>query len=321
MLGLVVIAAIFLAWRPFSSGHVAGSSSCAGVSCVGAAVVQSLPAAPAPPVAAAVAPKPCPYCNQDPNRWQASSKVPPPQVSGPDIAVIDGACGKLIYGLNQDERRPPASIAKIVTALVAGENTALTDKVLVKTSGWDLALEDGSSNAGLEAGEMVPVEDLLYALMLPSGNDAALALADNFGGPVQFATMEAARIRKIGLENTNLTNPDGRDAPNNYTSALDIGLLGRELMSNPVLRKIAGTQTRPAPWDGHTMWNTNYYVYGVDGATGVKFGFTEGAKETVVGSAMRNGREIFVAVLFSDFAYLDAKKLTEWAFANTTSAC
>jgi D-alanyl-D-alanine carboxypeptidase (penicillin-binding protein 5/6) len=227
----------------------------------------------------------------------------------------------MIYGLREHEQHPPASIAKIVTAIVATEGASLSDKVTVKTSGWDLAIKDGSSNAGLEAGQSVSVEDLLYALLLPSGNDAALALADNFGGVERFSALEQARIRKMGLENTQLSNPDGRDAPNNYTSALDIALLGRELMSNPVLRKIAGTQTRLAPWDNHTMWNTNYFVYGVDGATGVKFGFTEGAKETIVGSAQRDGREIIAAVLNSDYAYLDAKRLIEWAFANTTSAC
>jgi D-alanyl-D-alanine carboxypeptidase (penicillin-binding protein 5/6) len=92
-------------------------------------------------------------------------------------------------------------------------------------------------------------------------------------------------------------------------------------MLNPALRTVAGAKTEPTSWDGRLMWNTNYLVYGYPGATGVKFGYTEGAKETVVGSAVRDGRELFVSVLNSDFAYLDAVKLLDWAFANTRVTC
>jgi D-alanyl-D-alanine carboxypeptidase len=274
------------------------------------------------PAAASVKPiAPRPYVNQDPDRWMRSTTVAPPAILGPNAAVVEGSCGQLIYGLRQNERRPPASIAKIVTAMVVAEQARMTDRVTVKVSGWDLAVKDGSSNAGLEAGQVVAVEDLLYGLMLPSGNDAALALADHLGGDAKFVSAMNDRVKRLGLENSQFANPDGRDAPNQYTSALDMTLLGREMMSNPGLRTIAGTKTIAAKWDNHTLWNTNYLVYGYQGATGVKFGFTEGANETVVGSAVRNGRELYVTVLFSNFAYLDAVKLLDWAFANTQPNC
>jgi D-alanyl-D-alanine carboxypeptidase len=275
----------------------------------------------AEPASNAKAAAPRPYANQDPDRWMKSTTVAPPQIFGPNAAVVDGSCGQLVFGLRQNERRAPASIAKIVTALVVAEQAKMTDRVTVKVNGWDLAIKDGSSTAGLEAGMNVAVEDLLYGLMLPSGNDAALALADHLGGTQKFVTSMNERVRRLGLENSTFANPDGRDAAGQYTTALDMTLLGRELMRDPGLRAIAGTKTTPAKWDNHTLWNTNYLVYGYQGATGVKFGYTEGANETIVGSAVRNGRELYVTVLYSDFAYLDAVKLLDWAFANTRPAC
>jgi D-alanyl-D-alanine carboxypeptidase len=250
-----------------------------------------------------------------------STSVPPPQIYGPNAAVVEASCGQLVYGLKQNERRAPASIAKIVTAMVVAEQAKMTDRVNIKVSGWDLAMKDGSSTAGLEAGQNVAVEDLLYGLMLPSGNDAALALADHLGGQQRFVAAMNERVRRLGLENSVFANPDGRDAPGQYTTALDMTLLGRELMKDPGLRTIAGTKTMTAKWDNHTLWNTNYLVYGYQGANGIKFGFTEGANETIVGSAVRSGRELYVTVLYSDFAYLDAVRLLDWAFANTQPNC
>ena len=305
-------------WRDGS----ADDTGCAGADCATAAVGISAPAPLVQPAAASARPAPPqPYANQDPDRWKRSTAVAPPNILGPNAAVVEGSCGLLVYGLKQNDRRPPASIAKIVTAMVVAEQAKMTDRVQVKINGWDLAVKDGSSTAGLEAGMNVTVEDLLYGLMLPSGNDAALTLADHLGGDQRFVAAMNERVKRLGLENSVFANPDGRDAPNQYTSALDMALLGRELMKDPGLRTIAGTKTIQAAWAKHTLWNTNYLVYGYQGATGIKFGFTEGANETVVGSAVRNGRELYVTVLYSDFAYLDAVKLLDWAFANTQPNC
>lgn len=292
--------------------------------CAAGCVASGGQSAPIPAQAPAAGVKPAapkPYANQDPDRWKTTTAVPPPRINGPNAAVVEGSCGQLIYGLMQNERRAPASIAKIVTAMVVSEQAKMTDRVDVKINGWEMAMKDGSSTAGLEAGQNVAVEDLLYGLMLPSGNDAALALADHLGGTEKFVTAMNERVRGLGLENSVFATPDGRDAPGQYATALDMTLLGRELMKDPALRTIAGTKTIPAKWDNHTLWNTNYLVYGYQGANGVKFGFTEGANETVVGSAVRNGRELYVTVLYSDFAYLDAVRLFDWAFANTQPNC
>jgi D-alanyl-D-alanine carboxypeptidase len=298
--------------QPAPATCAAGCAATGGLSApvvTGASASGSKPAAPKP------------YVHQDADRWMKSTTVAPPQIFGPNAAVVEGSCGQLVYGLRQSERRAPASIAKIVTALVVAEQAKMTDRVDVKVNGWDLAIKDGSSTAGLEAGMNVAVEDLLYGLMLPSGNDAALALAGHLGGTQKFVAAMNEHVRRLGLENSAFANPDGRDAPGQHTTALDMALLGRELMKDPALRQIAGTRTIAAKWDNHTLWNTNYLVYGYQGATGVKFGYTEGANETVVGSAVRNGRELFVTVLYSDFAYLDAVKLLDWAFASTQPNC
>jgi D-alanyl-D-alanine carboxypeptidase (penicillin-binding protein 5/6) len=303
-------------WRGDEEAPVAlCAAGCSGSGGTSAPILAVVPSGSVKPAG------PKPYSNQDPDRWMKSTSVAPPQIFGPNAALVEGSCGQLVYGLNQNERRPPASIAKIVTAMVVAEQAKMTDVVAVKINGWDLAIKDGSSTAGLEAGMNVAVEDLLYGLMLPSGNDAALALADHLGGTQRFATAMNERVQRLGLENSAFANPDGRDAPGQYTSALDMTLLGRELMKDPSLRAIAGTKTVPAKWAKHTLWNTNYLVYGYPGANGIKFGYTEAANETIVGSAVRNGRELYVTVLFSDFAYLDAVKLLDWAFANTQPNC
>ncbi len=312
-----MVGVIFVVVSRLTSRSSSALDACAGSPCFSADVASQQAPAVVAPAGTAV----CPYCTQDPDAWVRLTKVPPPAISGTNAAVLDGACGKMVFGLHPDERRPPASIAKIVTAIVAADQGKLTDRVEVKVTGWELAVADGSSIAGLEAGMNLSIEDLLQGLLLPSGNDAALAIADHFGGTTRFVSLMNERVRRLGLKNSQFGNPDGRDTPASYTSALDIALLGRELMANPDLRRVVGTKTTPARWDGHLLWNTNYLVYGFEGATGVKFGYTEAAHETIVGAAVRGGRELYVSVLYSDFAYLDAVKLLNWAFTNTMPSC
>jgi D-alanyl-D-alanine carboxypeptidase len=271
------------------------------------------------PVTEETLPLPCPYCGQNPNAWQASATQPPPELLGAAAAVVEGRCGTLVYGREHDQRFAPASLTKIVSAIVVADQTAFTDRVAITSNGWDLAAEDGSSIMGVEAGTNLSVEELVYGMMLPSGNDAALALAGHLGGVSSFVNRMNLRVQNLGLQNSHFVNPDGRDAADQYTSALDIALLGRELMSNPSLRGIAGTTTYP--WDGRFLWNTNYLLYGYEGALGVKTGYTEAALETIVAAAVRDGREVYVSVLYSDYAYVDAKRLLDWTFTNTQPVC
>jgi D-alanyl-D-alanine carboxypeptidase len=264
---------------------------------------------------------PCPYCNQDANRWQALTNVPPPQLGGRAAAVVEGSCGALIYGLHQDERLPPASLTKIATALVVADIGRMSDRVNVRINGWDLAADDGSSIMGLEAGMNLSVEELLYGLLLPSGNDAAIELASHYGGKAHFVALMNQRAAGLGLTNTHFTNTDGRHNPQLYSTPLDMIVLGRELMANSALAGIVGTQQFRPAWDGATLWNGNYLHYIYPGTLGVKTGFTEEANSTIVAAVERGGRLLYASSFGSWDAYWDAIRLFDWAFENTSSAC
>ena len=261
------------------------------------------------------------YCGQDARRWQSQTSVRPPEIDSRNAVVMEAACGAMVYGLNQDERRPPASLVKIATALTVMDLARLDDRVAVNINGWDLAAEDGSSIMGLEKGMNLSVEDLLYGLLLPSGNDAALALADQLGGSARLVGRMNERAQKLGLQNTHFTNVDGRHNPDQYASAFDIAYLGRELMANAKLRQIVGTQRYMPHWNGIELWNGNYLHYIFPGTIGVKTGYTEEALSTIVAAVERDGRALYAAVLGSKDAYWDAMRLFNWAFANTKSVC
>jgi len=263
----------------------------------------------------------CAYCNQDPNRWRALTSTPPPELGGKSAAVIEGACGSLLYGFNENERRPPASLTKIVAAMVAVDRAKLTDVVEVRINGWELSAEDNSTIMGLETGMRLPVRDLLYGMLLASGNDAALALADHLGDTTKFVNLMNAKVRDLGLANTNFVTPDGRDAPGHYSSAFDMAFLGRALLQNPTLKTIVNTRSYQPHWDGPEIKNNNEMIYAYSDAIGIKTGYTETADFTIVTAMEREGRLLVVSTFGGWHLYLDAVNLLNWAFANTRSAC
>ncbi len=270
---------------------------------------------------AVAAPTPCAYCSQDPNRWRGSTDKPPPEIGGKAAAVIEASCGTMVYGYNQDAQLPPASLTKIVTAMVALDKAKPSDLVDIHINGWDLAAEDGSSIMGVEDGMRLPVEDLLYGMLLVSGNDAAIALAQQLGGEDRFVALMNNKVHQLGLSNTHFVNPDGRDAAGHYSSALDMALLGRALLKDPTLNTIVNTKTYAPHWDGGVLRNANEMIYAYNDAVGVKIGYTEGANFTIVTGIERNGRLLIASVFGSFNLYTDPVRLLNWAFANTTPAC
>src|SRR5581483_9624972 len=192
-----------------------------------AAVAQVAASLATPPLA----PTPCAYCGQDPQRWRTLTDKPPPEIGGKSAALIEGSCGTMLYGLREADRLPPASLTKIVAAMVTADRAALDEPVDVTINGWDLAADDGSSIMGIEAGMRLPVRDLLYGMLLASGNDAALALAQHLGGVSHFVDLMNAKVQQLGLTNTHFVNPDGRDTPDHYSTALDMALLGRAFLA------------------------------------------------------------------------------------------
>ena len=216
----------------------------------------------------------------------------------------------------------PASLTKIATALVALERADLAETVDVRINGVELSASTDSTVMGLEPGQRMSVRDLLFGLLLPSGNDAAIALAEHVGGDVPaFVDLMNAKVNELGLGDTHFANPHGLDDPDLYTSAFDIAMLGRELIRQPELAAIVRTPTYQPAWDGPPVWNGNRLLNTYPGSIGVKTGFTDEARGTIVAAADRDGRRLVVSVLGSSAIYDDAITLMEWAFTDERSAC
>jgi len=250
------------------------------------------------------------------------SEVAPPTISGQAAAIIEEPCGAFLYGHNRHQRLAPASLTKIATALVAAEGADLSTVVNVQVDGAELAASTSSTIMGLELGQRLSMSDLLYGLLLPSGNDAALAIAEQVGGSVSsFVDLMNRKVEQLRLRNTHFTNPHGLDDPDLYTSAFDIAVLGRELLQQPTLAEIVRTTTYQPAWEGLPLWNVNPLLYSYPGSLGIKIGYTDEAKQTIVAAAEREGRRLIASVLGSIDVYQDASALLDWAFNSIPASC
>ncbi|MBY0010260.1 D-alanyl-D-alanine carboxypeptidase family protein [Paenibacillus typhae] len=215
-------------------------------------------------------------------------------------ALIDVESGRLLYSSRGDEPMLIASLTKIMTAIVAIENGDLASKVKV---GKNAFAKEGSS-LYLKLGEEMLLEDLLYGLMLRSGNDAATAIAEHVGGSEQgFVYLMNAKAEELGLKNTHFANPHGLDAEGHYSSANDLAVLTAYALHNPVFKEIVGTQEKTADnpyekWD-YKWANKNKMLRLYEGADGVKTGYTKKALRCLVSSATRGGQQL-VAVTLND---------------------
>lgn len=239
----------------------------------------------------------------------------PPQVSAKAAVIMDAGTGQVVYEKNSHERRAQASTTKMVTALVTLEKAQLSDVV---KAGPDVKVEP--SVIGLDPGDQLTVEQLLYGLLLPSGNDAAVALADYVGGSIPgFAAMMNAKAEQLGLKDTHFVTPHGLDADGHYSSAYDLAIIARAGMQNPVFARIVGaTEFRI---DGPIRWvfkNSNKLLGVYPGADGVKTGYTDNAGRCLVFSATRNGHRAIAVVLDSADIFADAAALLDYFFADYT---
>jgi D-alanyl-D-alanine carboxypeptidase len=250
----------------------------------------------------------------------ATVAEPPPAIDAPAFVVIDRACGSVVWGKNENERLAPASLTKIVTALAIMDMESLDADAESHVSGSAMKAR-GSSVMGLEPGVHLSILDLLNGLMLKSGNDAALVLAEHAGGGNVDAFMTAmnAKAQAIGMSNSHFANPHGLDQDGHFSTALDMAKAGAALLDNPVLAGISATPEYS--WDGTALRNGNKLLQRYPGAYGVKIGYTEGASQTIVAAAERDGRHVIVSVFGSDDRYTDSTLLLDWAFAKTTSGC
>jgi D-alanyl-D-alanine carboxypeptidase (penicillin-binding protein 5/6) len=238
-----------------------------------------------------------------------------PEVSAQAAAMIDVASGRFLYEKEADRRMPIASVTKIMTAIVAIENGNLTDRVTVSPRAEGV---EGSS-IYLKAGERIPLEHLLYGLMLRSGNDAAVAIAEHVGGSVEgFVYMMNEKAEYLGLSNTHFANPHGLDHPDHYSTAADLARLTVYALKNPTFRKIVGTEVKTVPWPGekwHRKWyNKNKMLRFYRWADGVKTGYTKQARRTLVSSASRDGRQLVTVTLNAPDDWNDSMRLLEFGF-------
>lgn len=270
----------------------------------------------------------------------AAGATAEPVTTAAAALVMDAENGQVLYEKEADRKMYPASTTKIMTALVALENSSLDEMVEISPEASSV---DGS-RVGLQPGEKLPMEHLLYMLMLTSANDSAEAIAEHLGGSVAgFADLMNRRAAELGARHTHFTNPHGLPDSEHYTTARDLALIGREAMRNETFRRIAGTVDiklerkkymspellqeveqleqihGPLQEDfyNHNRLLTGGY-YGYQGANGIKTGYTVDAGQCIVASARRDGREMIAVTLNSQGASLwtDAAALLDFGFQS-----
>lgn len=263
-----------------------------------------------------------------------------PAILSESAVLIDAESGTILAQKDADKKMYPASLTKIMTAILAIEMGELSDVITVDE---DTPYEIEGSHIALEPGEILTLKDLLYALMLPSSNDAASVIAKHYGGNLEsFVKMMNAKAKELGAYNTNFTNPHGLHDDNHYTTAADLALITRYAMKNDIFRKIVATtkyeiqttnkkdEPRYFTSLNKLIYNTSYNQIYVDGmyispyyeyATGVKTGYTPQAGNCLVASAKKDGTEL-IAVMMKGVSlemYQDAHNLFNYGFEEYVS--
>ena len=240
-------------------------------------------------------------------------------ISAKSAVVIDGDTGEVLYSFNCNERLPMASTTKIMTAIVFVENNKnLNEEVEVCKQAANI----GGSRLGLKRGDKASVRDLLYGLMLRSGNDAAVALAEHVGGSVkEFAELMNEKAIELGLTNTHFVTPHGLDDANHYTTALELAKLTDYAMDNETFAKIVGTKSTTIYINNQSRQinNTNELLGVLNGVVGVKTGFTNNAGRCLVTETKRNNMDIITIVLGADTKKdrtKDSVNLIEYTFSK-----
>lgn len=230
--------------------------------------------------------------------------------------LIDGASGRVLFAQNANERLPMASTTKIMTAIIALENSLPGEIV---TAGKNASGVEGTS-IYLSKGEQLSMEHMLYGLMLRSGNDAAVAIAEHVSGSVSaFADAMNAKAKELGA-NARFVNPHGLPAEGHEASALAMALILRSALTLPEFRTITATTRKVIPWVGNeysrVLENKNRLLTSYEGATGGKTGYTKAAGRCLVFSAERNGLELIGAVLNCPTWFDTAETLLDYGFEN-----
>lgn len=242
----------------------------------------------------------------------------PPKLNSRAAIIFDRESKTVIYDKNINEKRAMASTTKIMTAIITLEQGNLDDVVEVSKKAANI----GGSRLGLSTGDKIKLRDLLYGLLLRSGNDAAIQIALHIGGSVEgFAELMNNKAKELGLQNTHFVTPHGLDDPNHYTTAYELALLTDYALDIEEFAKIVNTKQTTISINSNqmTITNTNELLGNLEGVNGVKTGFTNNAGRCLVTSTTRNNWQIITIVLGADtkkFRTKDSIELIEYNYKN-----
>ncbi|WP_099352626.1 D-alanyl-D-alanine carboxypeptidase family protein [Fredinandcohnia onubensis] len=253
---------------------------------------------------------------------QNSQPIDAPTIKSDAVILLDANTGSILYEKNSDTKLYPASLTKMATAIYAIETGNLDDIVTVSAN----AYETGGTRVYLEEGENVTLKHLIQGLLINSGNDAGVAIAEHLDGSVEdFAKSINSYLQKeVGVKQTHFSNPHGLFDENHYTTAYDLALITKYALKNPVFREIFGT--KELAWNGES-WDTTLYSHHLllrgeipyEGITGGKTGFVQQSRFTLSTSAEKGEMSLIAIVLKADrneIAYEDTVELLDYGFEN-----
>ena len=249
---------------------------------------------------------------------------PDEELTARAAVLMDATTGKILYQKEPDLRLPPASTTKVVTAILTLESgRSLKDPLTVSKA----ATRVPATKLYLRPGQTITIQDLLYALLLSSANDASMVLAEGIGGSVErFTEQMTKKAHELGATNSNFSNPHGLTAPDHYSTARDLAILFRYAMKNAIFREIVQTRISSVSSTSVvrkkivarriSVRNHNRLLWNFDGAIGGKTGYTAAAQKCFVGAVVRNGVTLIVSILGSRDQWGDTKRLLEYGFDN-----
>lgn len=254
-------------------------------------------------------------------------------ITAPNLILAETNTGRILYERAADEKIYPASLTKLMTAILVVENCEL-DEIVTVSENAILSVPTGYVNSNLQVGEELTVEDLLYVMLIPSANDAANALAEHVGGNIEsFSTMMNSRAKELGCTGSNFTNPSGLHEEEHYTTTRDLMLISQKAISYELIEKVVGRTSYTLPstnkytGEKRIFTTTNYMIreslkrYYCDYCIGGKTGYTGEAKNCVVEFIKKDGIELLAIVMGENAKvkgqkFLDTKEMFEYVFKN-----
>ncbi|MBE5040649.1 D-alanyl-D-alanine carboxypeptidase family protein [Ructibacterium gallinarum] len=246
--------------------------------------------------------------------WNSMQVWAAPNISAQSAVVIEKESGRILYEKNAEKEMPMASTTKIMTALLALEEGNLEDKITISATAAGV---EGSSMY-LQEGETFTLKELLYGLMLSSGNDAAVAIAEHFGGTEAFVKKMNEKASQLKAKHTHFANPNGLPDDTHYSTALDMANITAQALNNPAFSEITSTQTYKISGDGkavsRTLINHNKLLKLCEGCLGVKTGFTKAAGRCLVSAVCRNNMTLICVTLNAPDDWNDHCSLYDFLF-------